>query len=203
MSMNELDLDKRLELGKLAEKKVLAELYDKHMPIKLDTNNFLTINSSTREEDMHGGVDAWISTGTETYSVQIKNRETGSDLGLSIIMPYEGDYWFCSNFKAFSELNWDRDMRNVPDYYLVANPDQFCLVRSATVKNGIMAILSSLYNYGGFGGARAFSNPALDGLELRLVRDRGAGYSAGQTKVICYIRLDALKSRGAWIGDRE
>lgn len=202
MSSNDKPLEVRIAIGKEAESIILDEV-NRLCPIVVDGRTLTAFTASTPEEDMHQKIDAWVYDEHEgDMSVQIKHRESGRDLGIAVIMPYEGDYWFCSTYKARDELHFDRDMVNTPDYYLVANDTQICVAPGRMVKLGVNAILSSLFNNGGFGGSNTYTYPALDGLELKLVKDRGAGYSAGQQKVICYIKLDALAKRGAYLGQR-
>lgn len=203
MSTNHLPLNERLERGKVAEELILDQI-NALCPVTVNDITFTSFEAASEDEDMHGKIDAWgiAHTGAK-HSVQIKNRESGIDLGLALIRPYAGDNWFCANYKAAEgSLNWDRDMVTKVDYYLIANEGQICLTESQTVRNGVNAILSNLYTSGGFRGGNTHTYSALDGLTLKLVKDIGAGYAAGQYKVICYVSLNSLMHRGAFLEAR-
>lgn len=203
-SSNRLPLEQRINLGKSAER-VILDWANEHCPIDIGTKGITHFEPASDDEDMHGKIDAWAyNVHGEKFSVQIKNRESGLDLGIATMMPYVGDAWFCANYKASEggDLNWDRDMRSTPDYYLIANEGQICLAHGEKVRSGVMAILSNLYTSGGFRGSNTHKYPALDGLTLKLVKDIGAGYSTGKYKVICYINLESLANRGAFLEHR-
>jgi hypothetical protein len=136
------------------------------------------------------------------YSLQIKSRDSdiGKDLGLSLIRPYKTfdafkDEWACGTPK------FDRDMKTDVDFYVVmTNDGSILVVPGAEVKKTCYDLLDEFaQDRVGFGEGKAFPRRSSGGRQLRLVVDRGTGYSSGHQKLIAYLSPQFLaKAAGAF-----
>lgn len=198
MSTNTLAEKDRITVGKLREAEILAML-NEIKPVLWGTT-LHTWTSSSFVEDVHDKVDAWCWGEDEgdNYSVQIKYRDVGSDLGIAVIRPWLSNYKFILD-RELGTTKWDRDMKGVEDIYVCLIGKTLVVVSSVIVKKAVSILLDKLAAAGGFSGRR-FAPNECPGAELRLVTDRGSsGYSAGQEKVICYISPQILRAGGAFI----
>jgi hypothetical protein len=201
VATNTLGLEERVRIGKGKETEVLALLNQFEPTVK--GHKLCEFVPSNREEDMHKKIDAWCfhcGEGLEGYSVQIKYRETGGDLGVAVIRPYIDDKTFVRDCER-DTLIYDRDFINTPDYYACLMGPRLLVAEGALVKRACLMMLNGLVNSGGFQGMRFYRSVKMPGAELRLVTDQGGGYSAGQQKIICYMTPELLHGAGAFLTD--
>lgn len=196
MALNTLDIDERVKQGKNVEASILEKLkWFSPMDWQDDSIRFFTL--ATDEEDMHLKIDAWATMGfQDRKSVQIKYRETGGDVGIAVLRPWNDDRLFSIDYDRHS-LPWDRDMKHMADIYVVQIGKRLIIAPGTVVKRACNIMVDKLRLAGGFGYPNSFTDSKCWGCELRIVRDRGAGYSAGQYKVINYIKPELLLAAGA------
>lgn len=143
-------------------------------------------------DDVQNKIDAWVRDDGTMRSVQIKWRETGGDLGIAMVRPWVDRETFDRQLAA-GTVPWDRDMKATPDLYAYATPSVLVVAEGAEVARICHEAAVVLADEGFHGRMRTVE----DGVELRLVTDKGTGYSGGQKKVICYISAALLVARGA------
>lgn len=195
MASNTLALEDRIRINKPIELKIIREL-NKQLPIK--SKNW---RAASANDDMHNRIDAWlVDEFNEEYSVQIKYRETGGDLGIAVLRPWEGNEKFLSDYAA-STLPYDRDMKTTPGFYVAGiSKEHLLIVDGNTVHRACELMIESLACAGGFSSyGTSYSDPGRSGAELRLVRDKGNGYSLDHWKVICYMEPWLLRECGGTI----
>lgn len=198
MATNHLDQKDRIAIGKRHEK-TIVELLNKHRPVVCHTV-YDKWSESTQTEDMLLKIDAWATSGLNPTkrSVQIKYRETGGDLGIAMVRPYTDFNSFKRDFEN-GNVSWDRDFINHVDLYVCLMGDTLSVVEGERIRKACNLMLDKFVVYGGFHGYRGFAWPSYKGAELRLVTDRGNGYSEGQQKIICYLTTDVIKLCGGYV----
>ncbi len=199
MALNTLDIDERIKQGKEVESYILSILQDIEPLVKVDGHSIGNWYESTSDEDMHGKIDAWAeSLQHGLMSVQIKYRETGQDVGVAVLRPWDDDDRFKWGYD-YHALPWDRDMVNMADIYVVLIGSQLIIAPGEVIKRACRIMVDKLRLNGGFNEQRAFTSRECWGCELRIVKDRGAGYSQYQHKVINYIKPELLLQAGATV----
>lgn len=199
MATNHLDIKDRIVVGKNHELEII-KLLNKHRPVISHTvyNKWV---AASMVEDMQLKVDAWATSGTNStrHSAQIKYRETGGDLGVALIRPWEGDFNAFKRGYLNGQVNWDRDFINPVDFYVCLMGDTLCVIEGSKVKKICDMMLDKFVDFGGFRERNLFYWPSYKGAELRLVTDRGNGYSEGQQKIICYITPELIRMAGGYV----
>jgi hypothetical protein len=198
MSSNTLDIHDRIAVGKMYERQILEKLQASEVVV--EGKLLSEFVPATREDDMHNKIDAWCfaqGSGLDGKSVQIKYRETGSDLGVAVWRPYR-DEWTLRDCVKRDIMQWDRDFMTIPDYYAYGVGDLLIVAPGYKVKAACTILLNKAMNEG-------FTNNMYEaktcpGAQLRVVTDKGQGYSYGQKKIICYITPWLLKRAGSWVG---
>lgn len=183
---NHLDEAERLRLGAVNEAGVFERL----------RHQYPVIARATERDDITNKIDAWVKDHGTMRSVQIKWRETGGDLGIAMVRPWVDRETFDQQLTD-GTVPWDRDMKATPDLYAYATPTVLVVAEGAEVARICHEAAVVLADEGFQGRMRTVEN----GVELRLVTDKGRGYSGGQRKVICYISPTLLVQRGASIVD--
>lgn len=170
---NHLGFEERLAIGKRHEAEVLDRL-------KL---SFWSVTPATETQDKAEKIDAWIRWKGVTYSVAIKWRETGYDLGIAIVRPFI-DLSVLRQQYYDGTVPYDRDLQHVADLYVVANPEGIRIVTGHSVAQRAKVAIMDLAREGHWVG---------EGYEIKHVQDKGSsGYTSGQTKLICYMNTDKL-----------
>ena len=156
LATNNLDFEKRLRIGKTNEKRVLA-LLNKHRPVVCHTIWDKWVVAS-EQEDISQKIDAWATSGLAPTrkSVQVKYRESGGDLGIALIRPF-------NDFNAFKrgyengQVDYDRDFQNTPDFYACLAGNVLTVIEGEKVTKGCSIMLEQFVAYGGFTSGRSFS----------------------------------------------
>jgi hypothetical protein len=186
MSSNTEDISSRVSKGLAVEAEILAKLQrrSKSGAISVGPLQLYNWQASTMDEDKYAKIDAWVQDSNyRRLSVQIKYRESGQDLGLALVRPYEGWESFSNDLKC-GTVEWDRDMQSTPNLYVVQSPGLgLVVVPGQAVKDAAMALLQEMA-YEPFEGS---SYQGAEGIEVRIVRDKGAGYTYDQKKLISYM----------------
>ena len=197
--LNNQNINERVRKGKQAETNIIARLKAAG-PITLGTLTLTGWKASSDSEDMHDKIDAWVTAtgprGKALGSVQIKFRESGSDLGIACVRPYTDHHVFRSQWENWT-VPWDRDMETDVDFYVVKVPDMgLVVVEAKPVKAVVDQLLEDLADEPTFRGSVFRSDP--EGVELRFTTDKGKGkgYSHGQRKIIAYFTPRALVKMG-------
>jgi hypothetical protein len=199
VATNSLDKDERVKIGKQYEASILKML-NEHRPVVCHTVFDKWIEAD-EHDDMVNKIDAWAYSGLAGgKSVQIKYRETGSDLGIAVVRPYV-DFETLAHQVENSEIPFDRDFGSTPDLYACLNGSLLMVVEGEKVKKGCALMMNQFMKHGGFKGYNGFVHANYRGAELRLVTDKGAGYSEGQQKIICYLAPSFIKMAGGYIGE--
>lgn len=172
--MNTGTFEERLAAGKAFEARIMEEL----------KRSFWSVIPATDEQDRHDKVDCWVRWKGVSYSVAIKWRDSGSDLGIAAVRPYVNHKTLHHQLVS-ATVPYDRDAQLYADLYAVGTPDGVTIVTGISVKRIVDAMLLYHAQTGYFS-----SNYG----ELKAVEDKGAtGYTSGQKKLIAYIKLDALE----------
>lgn len=198
MSSNYLSMEERLKIGKGYEREIIS-LLNKHRPVVCHTVWDKWV-ASKQAEDMHQKIDAWAYSGVneQARSVQIKYRETGGDLGIAVIRPYTTFDEFIHQVD-YDKVSFDRDFISTPDFYACLSGQTLMVVEGRKIKTGVNLMMQQFIKHGGFKGHNGFRHANYEGAELRLVRDRGMGYSVGQDKIICYFAPSFIRMAGGFI----
>lgn len=191
MTLNTLSIDERVKRGKAKESTILDTLAE--LPIALGGELVMSWEESTEYEDKHLKVDAWAHTDSYRYSVAIKFRESGKDVGVAVLMPWNPDEFY-ERYET-DALPWDRDMREVADYYIVQIAGELIIAEGKLVHGICRRMVDELYEAGGFR-YKSFTGP-YGGIMLQQKTDEGGGYSYDQDKVLCYIPPKFLVQLGA------
>ena len=176
MNTNGLGFEERLAAGKRQEAAVIVDLQ----------RMFWSVIPATDEQDIKEKVDCWVRWKGVSYSVAIKYRESGTDLGLALVRPWTGMEAYRELFVA-DALPYDRDFKHVTDLYAVAVPSGLVIVTGISVYRTCKEALLNLAEHGEDGMQD-------DAYALKVVTDKGAsGHTAGQKKLIAYLKTDALE----------
>lgn len=174
LTFAEMTFEERLALGKQREAEVLERLQ----------HSFWSVIPATEAQDKVDKIDAWVRWKGVSYSVGVKWRDSGVDLGIAAVRPFVDRPTLNLQWNR-GEVPWDRDAQHYCDLYAVGKPDGVTVYTGASVKVMVDNALSHYINHG-------MMKTAL--YEIKIVEDRGAsGYTAGQKKLIVYIRLDSLQ----------
>ena len=199
---NYLSFDERVEIGKEKESDTLDLLNSlvRRIPQR---DCVVEWSASSRSDDINDKIDAWVSCeDTDRLSVQIKFRETGQDLGVSLIRPWDWEE-FKRDFEILQDCHYDRDYKEMTDLYVVLNEqfDQLIIGDGQKIKRICEILLQSLYEQDEdpFQEWNYFRDEKRYGAELRLVTDKGQGYSEGQQKLICYIKPFLVQKQNGMI----
>lgn len=198
--LNDQNIKDRVRKGKRVEADILTTLKAAG-PIRMGQRVLTDWREATAEEDMRDKIDAWVTAShiddpglRAGGSVQIKFRESGSDLGIACVRPYIDQTTFRRQWED-DTVPWDRDMVTEVNIYVVKVPDMGLVVApAAPVKAVIDQLIEELADEPGFKGSVFRSDP--EGVELRFTTDKGKGYSHGQRKIIAYITPHALVKMG-------
>jgi hypothetical protein len=193
MPTNHLDIRDRIASGQKHEQAILQTLNS--LEVNLGSLTLTSWTHATTSEDKHDKIDAWALSGSLRLSAALKYRESGQDLGVALLRPWEGDRAFCDTYPG--ALPWDRDMQNMTDLYVCATANHLLVTRGKQIELIAGYMLGKLRANGGFGAENTFGSHE-QGVTLKLVTDQGGGYSAGQQKVIAYIRPKLLVQHGAF-----
>jgi hypothetical protein len=198
VSSNYLSQAERVEIGKKREALILDALNETPIQFRGEKINKWVNSSAT--DDMRNKIDAWAIYGNDSeFSVQIKYRETGGDLGIACVRPWESHHWFCKAFESKS-LPLDRDLKSNVDIYVCNYNNKIIVADGKIVKNACWKMMDKLAQSKWGFRDYTFTVPEYRGAELRLVTDRGSeGYSSGQKKIICYISPALLARVGGSI----
>lgn len=189
MASNSLSFQDRLNLGKEKEEDIL-ELLTELVHTNPNGRRVLSWSAGSKSDDINDKIDAWAEIeDADRQSVQIKWRDTGQDLGLSVYRPWTG----FDDFKnEVSNERYDRDYKEYPDLYVLSVEQFNMLVIGDGYKCHRIAeiLLESLAQEetDPFEIWNSYEAPGKYGAELRLVTDLGEGYTEGQQKLICYIK---------------
>lgn len=197
--LNDQNIKDRVRKGGRVEADILAKLRASG-PIVLGNVTLTDWREASETEDKHDKIDAWVTATNDgrrakaNASVQIKFRESGSDLGIACVRPYTDQTTFRRQWEDWT-VPWDRDVVTAIDLYVVKVPDMgLVIVEAEKVKKVAMQMLEELADEPGFKGSVFRSDP--EGVELRFTTDKGKGYSHGQRKIIAYITPRALVKMG-------
>lgn len=198
MKTNNLDILERVTRGRSREEEILLLLMEED--IKIGGTSVDAWIAASDEEDMIDKIDAFaVMPDGKRYATQIKYRDDGKDIGIAAVMPYVDHAIFKKQWEA-GKIPWDRDMRCKSDLLVCLSADGGILTVCAyeKIRIGVEKILKSFASQEYFD-ARAFADDKLPGVEVRIVKDRGGGYSAGKSKLICYFTPRLLKANGAYV----
>lgn len=174
MNTNHLGIEERLAAGKRHEEAAMYELQ----------RMFWSVIPATDEQDKVDKIDCWVRWKGVSYSVAIKYRESGTDLGLALVRPYVDHPTFELQWRNL-QVPFDRDFQHIADLYAVALPDGLQIVTGISVLKTCNEALRT---------HAVSAKRSGEGWELKVVKDLGAnGYSSGQKKLIAYIDIDALE----------
>lgn len=196
MGINDENFADRLAYGASKEEYILNLLNEN--PVNVDGRCVVRWEKSSPEEDMRYKIDAWaFAENGKKVDVQIKYRQSGNDVGVAIIRPFE-------NVEALREqhrtgkIPWDRDA--VGNAYLYVALTEHCLVVVPTdrIKLIYTRLLNDMIAGEGEITDTSFRNN-LYGAELRFVVDSGEGYSYNQKKIICYITPYLIETLGGYV----
>lgn len=172
-ALNTGTFEERLAEGKQREAEVLALLQ----------HSFWSVIPATEQQDKAEKIDAWVRWKGVSYSVAVKWRDSGRDLGLAVVRPYDTKA-FPLQWQA-DHVPYDRDAQHYADLYALGSEDGVTIVTGASVKRHVDYALENLARYGKMAGAN---------YELKNVLDRGAsGYTSAQQKLIVYINPESLE----------
>lgn len=182
--MNRGTFEERLAEGQEREAQVVDQLQRK----------FWSVIPATEAQDRADKIDCWVRWKGVSYSVAIKWRDSGRDLGIAAVRPYDAEafpeQWkhHAWNWPEGSEtVPWDRDAQHYADLYAIGSDDGLTVVTGASVRRVVTMALGDLARLG------ILRHPE-GHWDIRVVTDRGAsGYSSGQQKLIVYIPLDSLE----------
>ena len=197
MATNTLDEKERIARGKEQEARILNILRDKDIVVA--GNKIISWEPSSESEDITKKIDAWAITDDARLSVQIKYRDAGTDLGIAAVRPYNSHLMFQMDWQA-GTVRWDRDMKHTADIYvcLADYGTKLIVADGHKVKRAVNTMLFEFSKADYFDG-RTFEKTELWGAQLKIVRDRGTGYSAGQNKIVCYLNARLLEKSGGMI----
>lgn len=197
MQTNKLDFHERISIGKDKESFVINLLKDQ---IKLipECGDVVHWWQATGVEDRHLKIDVWAEMlSGDKLAGQIKFRESGQDLGIALIRPWSWNSFMEGTYEV------DRDFQNPADFYVFLVEEYNMLVvangqRVSKICNTFMKYLSTL-DSDPFATSTSLEIPGKYGAELRLVNDKGEGYTEGQNKIICYIKPILIETLGGQI----
>lgn len=171
--MNEGTFEERLAAGKAFEARIMEEL-------KL---SFWSVIPATVEQDKADKIDCWVRWKGVSYSVAIKWRDSGVDLGIAAVRPF--DAWAFPPLYAKGDVPYDRDAQHYADLYAVGTPDGVGVYTGISVKRMVDTALRN---------EAMGANRKTPDYEIKVVDDKGAsGYTSGQKKLIVYIKLESLE----------
>lgn len=202
--MHKLNEQERIAKGKRREEKMLQILNDES-PIEFGEHTLTMWKPASEAEDIQRKIDAWVATNDdELLAVQLKSRDRQPDLGIAAIRPYRGYSDYCERFDE-GRLQMDRDMKNMPSLYVCFfGPRKFMVASGDFVKRTVQQMLREFRKTGFTSNGRTSMKSGNKMVELKLVTDRGKGYSGGQQKIICYIKPEFLvKYGGAVMRERK
>lgn len=202
MASNSKPIEERLEIGKQKEADTL-ELLNELVKSVPDGRRVLCWCPSDRADDINHKIDAWAEfEQDDRMSVQIKFRETGQDLGIALIRPWNWEE-FKQDYEILADCHYDRDYKEIADLYVVLNEqfNQLVIGDGRKIKRICEILLDSLYAQEDdpFKQRTYFQDENRYGAELRLVTDQGEGYTEGQKKIICYIKPFLVQKQGGEI----
>lgn len=172
--MNTGTFEERLAAGKAFEARIIEELQ----------RSFWSVVPATEAQDKVDKIDCWVRWKGVSYSVAIKWRDSGVDLGIAAVRPFVDTHLLYQQVQA-GAVPYDRDAQHYADLYAVGTPDSVSVYTGASVKR---IVDNAIGRYAALGRAQAPE------YEVKIVEDKGAtGYNAGQKKLIVYIKLDSLE----------
>ena len=196
MGINEISFEERLAFGSEKEELILQLLNEN--VINVDGQLFTGWERATKEQDIKYKIDAWASNPAgNKFDVQLKFRESGNDLGIAVVRPFE-DVETLKEQALNGKIPFDRDAKC--NTYLYATLTEHCLVvaKTETIKMIYTRLLNDLIAGNGDISFTSFRN-SLYGAELRFVVDAGQGYSYNQKKIICYITPYLIETLGGYV----
>lgn len=172
--MNRGTFEERLAAGKAFEARIIEEL----------RRSFWSVIPATDEQDKADKIDCWVRWKGVSYSVAIKWRDSGVDLGIAAVRPFSSLTLLRQQFES-DRVPYDRDAQHYADLYAVGTPDGVNVYTGASVRAWVNAALLAFVASG------LMKTPKY---EIKVVEDKGAsGYTSGQKKLIVYIKLDSLE----------
>lgn len=183
MSINEQKFGNRLRAGKQEEEKILKILNETQPWLLTEWK------ASSVKEDIEKKIDAWASDflRLKIFSVQIKYRDSGMDLGIALLRPWEGIAKFRKDYEL-SKLKFDRDYVAGVDLYVCMAGNRLILSNCDAVHMFCQRALAHLYETG-------FFVHEDNDWQLKAVTDA----DNGQRKLICYIPFHSLLREGAYM----
>lgn len=192
MSLNVLHEVDRIKQGKIKEDQILGLLNE--LDWEVNGEKVKVVEPATLEQDLHDKVDAFAVCDSDRWSVQIKFRDTGQDLGVACVRPWKSHKLLKEQWKA-DKVPWDRDMKSPVDLYVCLNDNRLVIASGSEIKKICTDLLDKLVEDKiGFASGNTFPRKGGEGAELKRIYDKGQGYSGGQGKIICYITFDLLES---------
>ena len=174
MVMNTGTFEERLAAGKAFEARIMEELQ----------RSFWSVIPATEAQDKADKIDCWVRWKGVSYSVAIKWRDSGVDLGIAAVRPFSSLGTFRSQM-ASGSVPYDRDAQHYADLYAVGTPDGVSVYTGDSVRR---AVADALEQFAEIGAIKS------NQFEVKVVEDRGAtGYTSGQYKLIVYIKLNSLE----------
>lgn len=172
--MNEGTFEERLAAGKAAEERIMEEL----------KRSFWSVIPATDAQDKADKIDCWVRWKGVSYSVAIKWRDSGVDLGIAAVRPFVNRQTLHHQMVT-ATVPYDRDALMYADLYAVGTLDGVSVYTGASVRRWVDIALARFAGGGLMKG---------DAYEIKVVEDKGAsGYTSGQKKLIVYIKLDSLE----------
>ena len=199
MKTNKLNIDERILLGQQRENSIISLLHDRDIKINGQYVSYWVRNDDP-EVDKIDKIDAYaMMNEEERIPAQIKYRDDGPDIGVAAVMPYVNHQSFQAQYAAGS-IPWDRDMRGKAELLVCLSADGGILtvVSMETVHRGVKSLLKRFANETGFDG-KSYRHEACPGAEIRVVKDRGAGYSVGKYKLVVYFTPVLMEAAGAYV----
>jgi len=197
---NHLSIDERMIHGKRREKEILALLNSNSTDVVVEGVRYTNFIPSTNRDDMYNKIDAWCTSDADdrAHSVQIKFRDRGEDVGIAAIRPYRTHEEFVRDVER-DDVEYDRDLRSDVDLYVcvVDNGSALVVTTGKKIKRACSIVLSAFADSDGFEG-RSWYRDKYRGTVLKLVTDRGDGYTYGQDKIVVYIAPWLLQRVGAY-----
>lgn len=193
VSINTLDVSERVRRGKEWEQRgieILNSFPQVWGDYKIDHWE-LSSDHEDRIEKIDAYAQCWPKI-TDPYSialpVQIKFRETGTDLGIALYRPWKGFDKFEKDAQDWNNL--DRDFVFHPALYVVFS-DEFEMITicpGEIVEKICREMLEVMLRDGWDFSRGPFKIEGKRGAEIQLVTDQGTGgKTEGQKKLICYI----------------